>query len=52
MKLIDLVPFVKGSTILVMVERVEMSKVDACEFQLVVSSAEKNTLVPFSNARR
>jgi hypothetical protein len=48
----DRVPIVKGSTVLVMVESREMSDVDASEFQFPVALAEKDTLVPFSNARR
>ncbi len=52
MKSIDRVPIVKGSTVLVMVERMNMSDSVASEFQFSVVLAEKDTLVPFLYARR
>jgi hypothetical protein len=52
LKLMDRVPIVKGSTVLVMVEIMEMSDVVASESQFPVALYEKDNLVPFSNARR
>jgi len=48
----DCVPIVKSSTVLVMVERMQMSDVVASEFQFSVALAEEDILAPFSNARR
>ncbi len=48
----DRVPTVKSLAVLVMVERMLMRDVVAREFQFSVALAEKDTLVPFSNARR
>lgn len=48
----DRVPIVKSSTVLVMVERMQVRDVVASEFQFSVALAEKDTLVPFLNARR
>ena len=52
LKSMDCVPIVKGSTVLVMVERTDRRVVVAMELQFSVTPAIRGTLLPFSNARR
>jgi hypothetical protein len=48
----DRIPIVKSSTILVMVDWMQMSDVVVYEFQFLVALDEKDILLLFSNARR
>lgn len=52
LKSIARVPIVKSSTVLVMVEGIQVRDVVASEFQFSVALAEKDILAPISNARR
>jgi hypothetical protein len=52
LKSMDCVPSVKGSTVLVIVERTEIREIVAMELQFSVTPARRGTLAPFSNARR